>query len=86
MGTGARLQLFITSLSEKEQIKRITLSLSTDVEILKTKNRVEPYVWMTNQFTSKDAINEAIKHVVNQFSAYYKNANPDSLPFLYVYQ
>lgn len=90
MGTGARLLFLSTPLVDQDaskcSIKRVTLCLSMNVEILNTKNRIESYVWATNQFSAEDKINEAVKSEIRQFAAYYKTANPDSTPIFYVYQ
>lgn len=90
MGTGARLLFLSIPLANSDEskcpIKRVTLCLSMNVEILNTKNRVESYVWATNQFVAEDKISEAIKNEIRQFAAYYKTANPDTTPIFYVYQ
>lgn len=90
MGTGARLMLILTPLSvigeTKSEIIRISLTLSTSVEVLKTKNHIDSYIWATNIFSTNDSKNEAIKNAVKQFATYYKEANPNQTqPIFYVY-
>lgn len=90
MGTGVRLMFFLTPLSvignASSTITRVSLCLSTSVEVLKTKSRVDSYIWETHLFSTESHISEAVKKAAKQFIAYYKNGNPNSTPVFYIYQ
>jgi hypothetical protein len=89
MGTGARLTLLLTPLSvlgeANSEITRIALYLSMSVEVLKTKNQIESYIWATNLFSTKNSKGESVKKAAQQFATYYAEANPTSKPMFYVY-
>jgi hypothetical protein len=89
MGTGARLTLLLTPLSvlgeAKSEITRISLYLDMSVEVLKTKNQIESYVWASNIFSMKNTKSESVKKAAQQFTTYYTEANPTSKPMFYVY-
>lgn len=89
MATGARLLFTVTPLEitamPSSSITRLSLSLSMSVEILKTKQRVDAYVWTTNIFSLKNHQDAASK-LIQQFINSYKEANPSTAPLFYVYQ
>ena len=89
MGTGARLMLLLTPLSvlggAKSEITRTSLYLDMSVEVLKTKNQIESYIWATNLFSTKNNKSESVKKAAQQFATYYTEANPSTKPMFYVY-
>jgi len=90
MGTGVSLFFLTTSLSLIDETEtdliRTTLSLSTSVEVLKTKSHISSYIWASHVFSVKGQENDAARKVVQQFAAYYKSANPNTKPTFYIYQ
>lgn len=89
MGTGARLTFLLTPLmvtgEAKSEISRITICLEMSVEVLKTTNRIDSYIWATNLFSTKEKRSESVRRAAQQFTAYYQEANPTSKPVFYVY-
>ncbi len=90
MGTGARLLFSVTDLNvlgeEDSKVMRISLRLSSSVDVLWTKNSLsDSYIWDTNIFATNEQVKEAISQVSKQLSAYLQEANPSEKPLFYVY-
>ena len=90
MGTGARLLFSVTDLNvlgeEDSKVMRISLRLSSSVDVLWTKNSLsDSYIWDTNIFATNEQMKEAISQVSKQLSAYLQEANPSEKPLFYVY-
>jgi hypothetical protein len=87
---GMNLSLSVTDLiingQEGAKIKRVSLRLSTSIEIMKTKHQAHCYIWGTNAFAENDNTMDALKKLMNTFVYYYKEANPNLKPIFYVYQ
>jgi hypothetical protein len=89
MGTGMRLTLITSQLDvlgdSASSIMRVSLFLSTSVEVVKTKHPLNSYIWESNAFAVKGNTMEALKKLLKQFTYYYHEANPNDKPLFYVY-
>lgn len=90
MGTGARLLLVTSELKiigeKKSSLSRTSLLLSSSVEVLKSKNRLnDSYIWASNAFSTNEKRVEAIKQISSQFISDYQKSNPHIKPTFFVY-
>jgi hypothetical protein len=89
MGTGMCLMLSIHELDVLDKpdstMKRIFLTLGTDVEVIKTKHPYRAHIWETNVFVMKDNVMDGVKKILKPFVYLYKEANPNEKPIFYIY-
>jgi hypothetical protein len=87
--TGAVLSFVISPLDVIEDkdtnFVKVSLSLRTTIEVLKTKNNLMTNIWTKEVFCREENIPQAIREIVKTFNAEYKAANLKEKAFFNVY-